>query len=383
MNLTDMLSFADIYDLKSIAKNYGCECNGNSKNDLIQSILIAVNQRDVFEQQINTLSMEDIRLLNFLVFNQRGAFSLEDLLARVRQTKFDMKEDDKWNPRDVISKFKQRGWLFNGYAQQTKYLFHLPVDLKRKILNALALKFRAQLNYSADYPSIYRDEQGLLVDDILLFLTFIGQNEVPLSTDGYMYKRSVQLILDSFFVKEEAITKSAWRFGYGRKFKEYPSRLSFIYDYCFFHDLIAEEKDALFLTNKGKEQVAAGRREDMLQVYRFWIKLYKGAIPNIQSLVQWFDQLAKAWVSISSLAEVLSPLIKPYYYDSSDSIFKQRTILMMHHLGLVRLGDESSLGSVIQVSKLGSSLIQGIYVAEDESIDLKVELPYNTIDVLH
>lgn len=375
MNLTDMLSYADIYDLNRIAKNYACECSGNSKNELIQSILIAINQRDTFEQQMKALSIEDIRLLNFLVFNQRGAYSLEDLLAKVRQTKFDAKEDPKWNPRDVISRFKQRGWLFNGHAQQTKYLFHLPVDLKRKIIEALSLKFRGQLDYITENPNVYRDEQGLLVDDILTFLKFIGQNDLQLSTDGFLYKRSLQQILDCFSLQEDGVAKTAWRFGYGRKFKEYPSRFSFIYDYCYFHGLIVEQADRLVLSDLGREQVRTNQRADLLQVYRFWIKLYKGAIPNIQVLAQWFERLAKEWVSIASLGGVLRPLIKSYYYDTDESIYKQRMILMLVHLGLVRIGEDVTLGPVLQVSKLGSSLIQGIYVAEEETIDLKVEPP--------
>jgi hypothetical protein len=374
MNLTDMLSYADIYDLNRIAKNYACECNGNSKNELIQSILLAVNQKDTFEQQMNALAIEDIRLLNYLVFNQRGAYSLEDLLARVKQSKFDAKEDDKWNPRETISKFKLRGWLFNGHAQQTKYLFHIPVDLKRKIMDALTVRFKARIYYITEDPNVYRDEQGLLSDDILLFLKFIGQNEIQLSADGYLYKRTLQLVLDYFSVTEKGLAKTAWRFGYGRKFKEYPSRFSFIYDYCFFHVLIIEQGDSLALTDLGREMVASNYRVDMLQMYRFWIKLYKGAIPNIQALVQWFDRLAKSWVSVSSLGEVLCPLIKPYYYDTSESIFNQRLIMMMLHLGLVRLGEDTAMGAVLQVSKLGSSLIQGIYVAEEESIDLNSEL---------
>jgi hypothetical protein len=375
MNLAEMLSYADIYDLNRIAKNYDCECNGHSKNELIQAILIAINQKDELERQMSTMAIEDIRLLNFLIFNQRGAFSLEDLLARVRQTKFDLKEDEKWNPRDIISKFKQRGWLFNGHAQQTKYLFHLPSDLKRKMMEVLGAKLRAKLYYAADYPNLYRDEQGLIVDDILLFLKFLSHNEVQLSNEGYLYKRTLQQITDTFSVQEEAITKTAWRFGYGRRYKEYPSRFSFIYDYCYFHDLIAEKADALFLTESGRERVEKGRREDMLQVYRFWVKLYKGAIPQLQSLVQWIDRLAHAWVSVASLFEALGPFIKPYYYDQPESIFKQRMILMMLHLGLVRIGEDPSAGNVLQVSKLGSSLIQGIYVAEEETIDLKMDLP--------
>jgi hypothetical protein len=379
MNLAEMLSYADIYDLNRIAKNYACECNGHSKNELIQAILIAINQKDIFEHQINSLAIEDIRLLNFLVFNQRGAFSLEDLLARVRQTKFDLKDDEKWNPRDIISKFKQRGWLFNGHAQQTKYLFHLPTDLKRKIMEALGVKLKAKIRYIADYPNLYRDEQGLMVDDILLFLKFLSPNDIQLSTEGYLYKRTLQQMMETFSVQEEAIVKSAWRFGYGRRFKEYPSRFSFIYDYCYFHDLIREQGDTLCLTETGREKAVLGRREDMLQVYRFWIKLYKGAIPNLQSLVQWIDRLANSWASVASLFEALGPLIKPYYYDKPDSIFKQKIILMMLHLGLVRIGEDPAAGNVLQVSKLGSSLIQGNYVAEEETIDLKVDLPVQTL----
>ncbi|MDB5055900.1 MAG: hypothetical protein JWM44_3950 [Bacilli bacterium] len=372
MNLADMLGYADIYDLSRIAKNYACECNGNSKHELMQSILIAVNRRDVFEQQMNELSMEDIRFLNFLIFNQREAFSVEDLLARAKQTKFNPNEAEEWNPRDLITSFKHRGWLFNGYSQQTKYLLHVPVDLKRKFIDALTVKFKLNICSLSDFPSIYRDEQSLIVDDIVSFLKFISQHDIQLSTDGYIYKRFLLQILDSFSVHEEGVAKTAWRFGYGRKFKEYPARFSFIYDYCYFHNLIIEKGEQLALTDQGKTKLAEGRKEDILQVYRFWLKLYKGAIPNLQSLMHWIDRLAKQWVSQASLAEVLCPLIKSYYYDSSESIFENRMIPLMMHLGLVRIGEDGEYGRVLQVSKLGSSLIQGIYVADEDAIDLKL-----------
>ena len=88
MNLADMLSYADIGQLSRIATTYHCECNGNSKNDLIQSILSTVNRRDVFEAQISAMKLEDLRFINSLLFDVRDAFSLEDLVARVQQSKF-------------------------------------------------------------------------------------------------------------------------------------------------------------------------------------------------------------------------------------------------------------------------------------------------------
>ncbi|MDF2963535.1 MAG: hypothetical protein K0S39_5270 [Paenibacillus sp.] len=93
MNLADMLSYADIHDLSRIAVTYNCECNGHSKNELIQSILSTVTRRDVFERQVVELSIEDVRFLNSLIFDKRGSFSIEELIARVQQSRF-VKEEN-------------------------------------------------------------------------------------------------------------------------------------------------------------------------------------------------------------------------------------------------------------------------------------------------
>src|SRR4051794_32762276 len=105
MNLADMLSYADIQQLSKIALNYECDCNGHSKNELIQSILSALNRKEVFDKYIMGMSSEDMRFLNSLIFDQRESFSLEEMIARVQQTKFNKESNDNWNPRDVISKF--------------------------------------------------------------------------------------------------------------------------------------------------------------------------------------------------------------------------------------------------------------------------------------
>src|SRR5690554_6862625 len=103
MNLSDMLSYADIEQLSSIANHYQCVCNSNSKNELIQSILFAINNREVSEQLIESSSLEDLRFLNSLLFDQRNLFSLEELIARVELTRFVKDEDGSWNPREMIS----------------------------------------------------------------------------------------------------------------------------------------------------------------------------------------------------------------------------------------------------------------------------------------
>lgn len=372
MNLADMLCYADIHELSKIASNYECECSGHSKNELIQSILSTVGRKEIFEKQVGSLSLEDIRFLNSLLFDQRDAFSLEELTARARQTRFAKEEQEEWNPRETILRFKQRGWLFNGYSHETKYLLQMPGDLKRRFSEALARKFQKSIRTTPE-PPVYRDEQKLIVEDIYHFLNFVHHQHIVLTADNYMYKRHLQQILERLSVQEEPVRKTPWRFGYGRMFKEYPNRFSLIYDYCYFQELIAENDHRLELTEKGQASVLEGKREDLLDVYRFWLRLYKGAVPNLQSLVHWIEILARSWVTAATLGEVLCPLIKPYYYDTPESIFEQRIVQMMMHLGLLRIGEDEEHGKVVQVSKLGSRVIRGIYVAEDDQIRLKID----------
>jgi hypothetical protein len=372
MNLADMLSYADIHDLGKIAGTYNCECNGHSKNELIQSILTAISRKEVFERQITDLSIEDVRFLNSLIFDKRGTFSLEELIARVQLSRFVKEQDDAWNPREMIARFKQRGWLFNGFSIDTRYMFQVPADLKRRFSDALGKQLQHRLEPTEE-PEVYRDEQQLIVDDIRSFLEYVQQNETVLTAENYLYKRYLQQVLDRLSVKENPVGKTAWRFGYGRMFKEYPNRFSLIYDYCYYQELITEHHQVLALTNKGRERLENGQKEDLLQVYRFWLRLYKGAVPNLQLLVFWLEKLTRSWVTIASVHKALQPLIRPFYYDSPESILEQRIMQMMMHLGLIRIGEKGEKGPVIQLTKLGGSIIQGTYVAEEDKIVLPID----------
>lgn len=377
MNLADMLCYADIQQLSSIASTYDCKCNGHSKNELIQSILSKVNRRDVFEREVNALPTEYIRFLNSIVFDTRDLYSLEDLVARAQQANFGQKGEPR-NPREMISGFKHRGWLFNGYSQTTKYLFQFPQDLKKRFTDTLARSFGKDLVYT-DAPAAYRDEYKLLADDITAMLHYIYHNEIVLTADGSIYKRHLLQLLDRLAVKEQPVAKGGWRFGYGRKYRDLPSRLSLLYDYCFYNDLLVELPGLLTLSDKGKKLVLEGRREDLSQVYRFWLKLYKGPIPNLQSIVFWISKLATDWVTAHSVSVTLCPLIKPFYYDSPESIFDQRILQMMMHLGLIRIGEDEQFGKTIVFTKLGESIVSGTYLAEEDALPISLPLPFDRL----
>ena len=396
MNLADMLGYADIQQLSRIAVEYQCECNGNSKNELIQTILSAVSRRDIFEEQVSRLGLEDLRFLNSLLFDSRSSFSMEDLTARIQQSKFGEEQTGnvrsagevqpaeskgtsksksaqggakkkakspepvkELTPRDIILKFKHQGWLFNGLAGPNRYMFHVPADLKTRLRDTLERKMSGMVE-AAEEPQAYRDEQGLLSEDLYHLLQYVQRYEVPTSSDGSMYKRNLQQLMEYMGVREAFPQKGEWRFGYGRKFHVYPNRLALLYDFAVDSKLLVETPERLMLTQTGLERLTEEPVDETAKLYRFWLKLYRTPIPNLVALVNWIDRLARQWVTAESLQRTLLPYVKPYYYDTSESVFAHRIAAMMLHLGLVRIGEHEEHGTVIRMTKLGTAVIGNV-----------------------
>lgn len=380
MNLTEMLSYADIRELDRIARHYACECGGNSKHELIQSILAALNRRELFERQIEGMSVPYIRLIDSLASDNRESFTLEELTARVKMATWDAEPSPAGTPRDVIADLKRRGWLFNGFSEQTKYLFHVPEDMKRRFTDVLANHFRRSLVMPSNPPAVYRDEQHLFGEDLLQFLRLLAHEPMPLADTGSLYKRQLQLILDSFTIEEDPVARAAFRFGYGRRFKEYPNRFSLMYDYCYFNGYIEEDGPRLKLTERGARLVSSGQKPGIVPMFRFWLRLYKGPVASIGSVARWIERLAKPWTTAASLGAVLMPLIKPYYYDTPASIFEQRILMPMMHLGLLRIGQDEEFGQVVQMTKLGCGVVAGSMTNEEEAIVL--EMPHAEVPAM-
>lgn len=65
----------------------------------------------------------------------------------------------------------------------------------------------------------------------------------------------------------------------------------------------------------------------------------------------------------------LTPYVKPFFYDQSETILEQRLIGMMMHLGLLRIGEHAEHGQVIRMTPLGRTIVAG-HSLDDEAIVL-------------
>jgi hypothetical protein len=364
MNLTDMLIYADIAKLHQLATNYRCACNIHSKHELIQSILSEIMKRDVIENQLANLDEDSLRFLHQLMFEKRVVFSAEELIA-IAQSSIEQRQDHLAQcPQEMIRTFKEWGWMFHGHKQQDKSLYYIPTDLKKRWMDILKNKLQSTI-VAVEQPQTYTEQTHLLRRDIELFLEYVQERStLTLKANYSIGRRDLTQILSRMNVKELCNGKRSWRFGYGRMFHEYPNRFSFIYDYCCQNQYLAEQDQMLQITEQGIQRLAIVTDDHPRQLYACWLKLYRLPIPNLHLLVNWIGHFAQSWVTLTSLKQTLCPLIRPYFYDSADTILEERILQMLYYLGFICIGINREHVRLLQFSKLGTDCLQEMSLAK-------------------
>ncbi|MGZ0053233.1 hypothetical protein [Brevibacillus gelatini] len=341
MNLAEILVYTDIRQLHQIANHYGCECNLHSKNELITTLLSSLRHRMTISQEVAQLSQTETHFLLQLLLDKRTVMSLEDLLAKAGVALESAKEKKQEQARKFVAMAMKRGWIFPAQSK-TIGQYQIPLDIREPYIQAWLDQWREQNELVVPGPEAYRDEGTALCDDIMQFLQFLQREPVPLTAEGGMYKRHQQQLFQFLYVKEEPLLPQKWRFGYGLHFDVYPDRFSLLYDFCYYNKWIEEAEGRVAITEAGRERLEQPYTDQLYHdVIRFWMRLYKRAIPNLPMLVQLIPLLAAGgWVRQESLMNTLLAWIKEFYYDSPADILVNRVCKMMVHLGLLRVGQD-------------------------------------------
>ncbi len=369
MYLADILTYTDINSLSKIASEYNCQCNMHSKNELIQTILFNMGDNERLNYKFKQLDAYGKGIIYNFLFDQREYFSRDEIIIKIIQTlrwlNFN-NIDNELKENNYFNIFKKYGWVFQGIKAEERNLFYIPNDIKRKLIaiikNDLNFNFNDKIS-----PDFYRDESELILFDLKVLVRYLLENEIVLTLDGVLHKRDQNQIMKLFIVKEKLINDKSWRFGYGKSFKFYPNRFSLIYDFSIYHKLIIEHPQKLEVSGYGKEFLNSNKEESLIDIYKFWLKLYKYAIPTLPIIVQIIDILSyDRWVSVEKLFSIIKNWIKEYYYDDVNSIFNIRIINMLFHLGIIKIGQNDKL--LISMTEKGHQLINKVNGIREEAI---------------
>jgi hypothetical protein len=361
MKLADYLLYRDIQDLSQMASFYECECNRNSKLELVQTIHHKMHNKNFLEEILNQLESPLIHFYTYVLFQQTRSFSIDELVAKGKYI-CELFNYDISLPRKWITECLKRGWLF---PTSSKYQVELeiPIDflpyLRKQWIHFWTSKY--QMTIRKDIDQRLRDEGTSLLIDLHTLLTYVRESPLPITLDGVIHKRHQQMILSKFNIAEELVQEKSWRFGYGRRFPNYPNRFALIYDFCYFKQWIQEDQDTLFVTKKGEDMLETESlvnevlHKDMIL---FWKKTYKNAIPSLPFLFQFVSELlAEQWVESNQLYRMLQCWLQPYYYDDAETIYRERIVQMLVHLGLMQI----SFSKEEQLTYLRSTLLKSMW----------------------
>lgn len=355
MNLADLLTYADIDHLKRMADHYGCEQNMHSKNGLISSLLHHMGRSSRFKGEMDVLDPKEFRFLQQLCLDSRHVFSWEELMGKGRAAL----GDDQGHPRRLVTVGFKKGWLFPGISHRDKSLYQVPLDLRQRFLKALSDRYVG--SGSLLEPVVCRNEEGILEEDLLQFLLFLSQNEVHLTSEGGIYRQQQRQILKKLHVLEEPVDRKGWRFGFGRRYHQYPDRFSLLYDYAYYKGYLWEDEvfSQLRLTETGAKVLQEGQIQEIREIYRFWLRLYKKPIPHLTVVCKWVNLLAQGrWEKDDRIEEAVQGWLQPYYYETESDVFLRITKMMLH-LGLIQIGKDSEGCRLLQMNRTGHLLVSG------------------------
>lgn len=335
MNLSETLTYTDIRQLHKLAKDWNCECNVHSKNELIQSLFHQLTNKYQIHQEFIELSAEEKNFLFNLMYESRNEYSKEAVYARSRQVF--KEEKQKGNYRKMLERALEKGWLFRINIRQDEK-FILP-DEVRKQWRSLFLKEIQGIREEEVQTGVLYDGTHHMVQDLERLLHLLGKQPVQIAKNGSMYRKQAVHLLALMHIQEE-LPSDDWRFGYGRRFREYPDRFALLYDYAYYRKWIGEDLELanVFITDLGQQLLLQGIQQDEAakDLIAFWLLTYRKAIPNIENISRFISyQCQNKWIEEKALVQNLIPFTSSFYYDSSEDVLKKRIIAMMVYLGIL------------------------------------------------
>lgn len=349
VKLSECLNDADIKTLQRVAKTYDLSCSRHSKLALIQEILFFFRSGLVLEGHVRKWQQQyPNHALLRLFLEPREWLSLEDL-AGIFQGYADVEQS--------IEQAVDQGWLFPTSKLNGRIMYGIPSDLRVQIRRKLIEQFSVNLATSQEGPLTFHEEGLAMNRDLDVFLEYVRHHEVRLTNEGSMYKKNLLQVLELLEIGETPL-QGGWRFGYGRRFHDYPDRFALLYDYAYHQQFIEEPEDGyLTVTDNCQTWFQTTELERQKGLIRFYLSLYRRPIPRLPLLVQLLTASSEQWVLGRSMFEAVSTLVKDYYYDKVEQIWEKRVLNMLMHLGILRTGYDENNDLWFQITKLGQQLL--------------------------
>jgi hypothetical protein len=324
MNLMDVLLFQDRNELIKLVKERDVSPNINSKRELIEVIYPSLVNVEHLSKRFRCLSTAAQNMALALCYDKKIMLSKEELNGfspHLKGKPFD----------ELMEELTKNGFLFS-YVDRN-YL--VPSQIKKGLLRLIQKRLEDDRLILPPFSN--EDREITIVNDIFAFIDYVAGQPLSLTKTGVMYKKDFNLVMKDFSYKEE-LPKEQWRFGYGRRFSQYPDRFSLIYDFCFYKGWLSENESILTVQKQVEELYNMRIHELIGSIIIYWQKLYRRPFPNVSILYEIVLNTLKEGEGIEEehLLATLSPFVTEYYFDKKEDVVKKRFINVLMYLNVIK-----------------------------------------------
>ncbi|WP_181363059.1 helicase-associated domain-containing protein [Sulfoacidibacillus thermotolerans] len=328
---------------------------------MLQEILNRFSDPNYLTERLNALSPQIQYALQEITLEGKEEFAEAELLTllRRRHPLSDKSVEDE--PHRLLSDLLEEG-IFFATGSPSQRAYRCPTEIWSRILNLETKKLRQTIQESSRTPQWVRNDFNALAHDAVTFLLFLARHEIKLTQDGVIFKRQQSQILQLFEIKEDILPAHiGFRFGYGRRFHDYPDRFALLYDHLYAEGCLIEDPSGVLLLNEEKSGTYLTQSEDIRQekLFRFYMRTYRSSIPTLWRIVSRMGKLtANTWVYAQSLEQSLLAFVTDFYYESKTQIYPNRILQMLIYLGFIAQGTDTGGDVYYQLTENGERWLE-------------------------
>jgi hypothetical protein len=306
-----------------LLKDNNSRFNDHSKREMIEVLYPMLINKNQLDQRFQLLSNEAKKVILTFCLSDKLVLSKEELKGIVPKL-------EQQHFVALISELKQNGMIFTDAEKN----FIIPIQIKKELVGCFQDSVEM---HSVILPSRHVQKTDLLiVNDIVTFIDILTERALPLTKNGLLHKKDFQIIMKQLSSPEN-LPNDKWRFGYGRRFSQYPDRFSLIYDFCFDREWITEKDEQLQISNRVEELQNIKLKDFLNAIVNYWLKLYRRPIPSINLLYKLILTSLKEGEGVEEeyLISMLSTFVDEYYFDTKEDIISKRFLTMLIHLQVI------------------------------------------------
>jgi hypothetical protein len=356
IRLQEYLSQIPIELAQTIALENSLQCNLYSKARLIETLTQRFRDRRFLKKLFSRLTdVETAGVMMTLFFAREEPLSTDQYHLELEQ----VFPDQEFVAEEIMHSLTQKGLVYMAFFnEEEESTYSIPIDLAELLLEIIGQDLLDKLAYLPDPPRATRFDGLAIIRDIFTFLAFLKRDNVKLTQEFVIFKRTQLRILDSFELPEQPLedTEKEREEGF------YPPRFDFIYRFCEAKGLTTIEGNYLRITDVVEEWLGKADFAKMQEIFAFWQEHYMASSAEAQLILRLLLLVPEGqWLTAKSVERVFDVLMPEHKWFQQHAQSRDPNFLnVLLYIGGIEQGlpygnDEENFG--IRISDLGMAIL--------------------------